>query len=287
MGTLTVTGQVRTPSGLVLRASGSTTVSAPFLAGVDTSQTGNTATDVANLAAHAALFPACTGPTKVFSPTGHGLPSWTTGLLGAVPAGWIPMVCFKDMPTQQQWVAWLSAMPTRWREVWATYDQEMEGDQPPAQFVARFQQLLSWAAGHPNRGRIKLGPNYTWYPEVHKGYDWHDFWPGPGCDFIGWDLYPAGKSLWLAADQLQALPLAAAAEVKLPLVYPEFGVVTDIPQTAPQQLARSQWITSQAGYARAHGVHAMSWWCGTGNQGNFHLDNDPYGLPAWRAQMGA
>jgi len=161
----------------------------------------------------------------------------------------------------------------------------MEGDQPADQFVSRFQQLLTWSAGHPNRHRLKIGPNFTWYPLVHKGYDWHDYWPGPGCDFVAVDMYPAGKSNWLSAAQLQALPLSMAAEVKLPLIYPELGVVTDTPQTAAMQQARAAWMTSQVAYARAHGVYAMNWWCGTGAQGTFHLDQDPYGLAAWRAAI--
>jgi hypothetical protein len=257
----------------------------PMLVGVDISQTGGATADVASLKTHVALFPGCVGPTKVFASAGKGLPSWTAGVLGAVPSTWIPYACFKDFPTQAAWLAWLTAIPTRWREVWATYDQEMEGDQPASQYVARFQQLLTWAAGHPNRGRIKLGPNFTWYAETHKGYDWHDYWPGAQCDFIGWDLYPAGKSNWLAADQLQAEPVASAAEVGRPLVYPEIGVVTDTPQTTAMQQARAAWMTSQVAYARAHGVRAVSWWCGTGSQGNFHLDSDPDGLDAWRSEI--
>lgn len=285
MSSLPVSGSIWLPTGEKLTASGSTTVSSPMLVGVDTSQTGTASVDVANLATHVSLYPGCVGPTRIFASAGKGLPSWTSGTLGAVPASWIPHVSFKDFPTQSAFTAWLTAMPTRWRECWITYHHEPEGDLPAATFKAQWQQLLAWAATHANRGRVKMIPILTWYAQVNKGYHWQDFWPGAGADAFGWDAYPAGKSNWLPPDQLFALPLQACATAGVPLVVPELGVVVPSPPTPSDFQARALWITSSVDYLRTHGCRGVAWWCGTGSQGSFHLDADPAGLAAYRAEM--
>jgi hypothetical protein len=197
------------------------------------------------------------GPTKLFWAPGRGLPSFTKY---GVPASMIPHLCFKDYPTQAAWVALLDAVPDIWPEVWLTWDQEGDRSTTPEAFTSGWMKLVGWAAGHPNRARVRLVPDLTWYWEHFKNADQYAAFIPAGADYLGVDIYPGGQSGWTPMADLLPAPVAAAQAAGVPLVVPEFGVVVPAGATALNLTERARWFAAAVIALDNAGVQAAAWW---------------------------
>jgi hypothetical protein len=277
---VTFSGAVTLPNGTVVPASGTAIVRPRMLVGVDTPGTA------AALTSHKSLFPGLTGPTRLFSKEGAGLPPWT-GVLASVPATWIPHPSFKDMPTKTAFLAWLSAAPSTWRQIWVTYHHEPEGDLDAATYRANWQLLWQWAAGHPRRSLFKLVPIHTLYWSRHKG-DWHQWWPGVG-DYMGWDCYDE-QARYEDPASFFALPFSAAAEAGVPLIVSELGAIlplkADGTRDTSRSPARAAWITACVAYLRRNGCRSVAWWCAPGTSATLYypLEEFPPETAAYKAE---
>jgi hypothetical protein len=214
-------------------------------------------------------WPAFTGPSKLFWTGGKGLPTWD-GKTARVPAGAIPHLAFVDFPTQSQWVTMLDGVPAERPEVWLTWLQE--GDRPgkgytPDQFQAHHEQLWAWSAGHPNRDRVKLVPDLTWYWERYKNADRYADWIPAYLDYLGVDIYPGGQTGWTSPAECLRAPLAVARTAGVPLVIPEAGVVVPANPTLTQLHARADWWSGLLSTADAAGdVLGLGVWQADGDQ---------------------
>jgi hypothetical protein len=219
------------------------------------------------------------GPTKLFWAPSKGLPSFTKY---GVPTLMIPHLCFKDVPTQAQWTGLLDTVPDIWPEVWLTWNQEGDRSTTADVFTSQWGRLIGWAAGHPNRGRVRLVPNLTWYWQRFKNADQYAAYVPAGADYLGVDIYPGGQSGWTPMVDLLAAPVAAAQAAGVPLVVPEFGVVVPVGASASVLAARAAWITAALSALDAASVQAAAWWNAppTGQVGTFRL---AAGDPGWDA----
>jgi hypothetical protein len=219
------------------------------------------------------------GPTKLFWGPGKGLPSFTRY---GVPTSMIPHLCFKDFPTQAQWLALLDTVPDVWREVWLTLDQEGDRSILAATFTSRWETLIGWSAGHPNRSRVRLVPDLTWYWEHYKNADGYAQFIPAGADYLGVDVYPGGQSGWTPMADMLAAPVAAAQVAGVPLVVPEFGVIVPVGASTAVLQARAAWISAAVSAMDDAGVIAAAWWNAppTAQTGVFRL---AAGDPGWDA----
>jgi hypothetical protein len=224
------------------------------------------------------------GPTKLFWGPSKGLPSFTKY---GVPAGMIPHLCFKDFPTQPQWLGLLDAVPDIWPEVWLTWNQEGDRNTTVEAFSSGWLKLIGWAAGHPNRGRVRLVADLTWYWEHYKNADGYSAYVPPGIDYLGVDIYPGGQSGWTPMADMLPAPVAAAQAAGVPLVVPEFGVVVPVGAGAAALTARAAWITAALSALDNAGVVAAAWWNAppTSQQGVFRLAEGDPGWDVLRAAM--
>jgi len=183
-----------------------------------------------------------------------------------VPASAIPHLCFVDMPTQAQWLTFLDGLPAGRPEVWLTWLQEGDRKTTPADFRARWGQLIAWAAGHRNRGRVKLVPVLTWYWQHYKGGDrYTDWWPA-GADLLGVDIYPGGQTNWTDPAECLRAPLAAAGALGVPVAITEANVVVPANPTLTQLHARADWWAGLLGAALAGRVRYLAVWLADGDQ---------------------
>jgi hypothetical protein len=179
-------------------------------------------------------------------------------------------------------LALLDSVPDIWPEVWLTWAQEGDRSTAPDVFTAQWERLIGWAAGHPNRGRVRLVPNLTWYWQHVKNADGYAAFIPAGADYLGVDVYPGGQSGWTPmADTLPA-PVAAAQAAGVPLVVPEFGVVVPVGASTSALAARAAWITAALNAMDDAGVTHAAWWNAppTSQTGTFRL---AAGDPGWDA----
>jgi hypothetical protein len=276
---VSVIGSVRLPTGELVQAIGVCPVRSPMLVGVDVAQ--NTPQQ---LASELAMYPGLKGPTKLFWVPGAGLPT-VTGKTAVVPTTAIPHLCFKDFPTQAQWLALLDTMPGAWREVWLTWQQEGDRTLTPEVFTSGWGKLIAWAAGHPKRDRFRLVGDLTWYWEHFKDADHYEYFIAAGLDLLGVDCYPGGQSGWMSPADLLAGPVAAARNAGLPLVIPEIGVIVSATASPAVLQARADWYSSLFVEADRQGVHALAIWSAppTAQTGTFRLAP---GDPAYKVVAG-
>ena len=264
----TIVAAITDGQGNEVVASCPVTVTPPMLVGVDVNTTGT----VATFASELAMYPGLTGPTKLFWAPTKGLPT-LTGMTAHIPTTAIPHLCFKDFPTQAQWLALLDTLPGAWREVWLTWQQEGDRALTPAAFLAGWTQLIAWAAGHPQRARIKLVPDLTWYWEHYKNADHYAEFIPAGADLLAIDAYPGGQSGWMDPADLIAGPVAAAHAAGLPLVFGEVAVIVAAVAGPAVLQARADWYARLFTVAEAAGVHALAIWSAppTAQTGVFRL----------------
>ena len=97
---------------------------------------------------------------------------------------------------------------------------------------ASFAALIKARDAHKNAARIKLGPNFSWWPaEIahNEGIPWESF-IGPGIDFVSWDQYwGGGMGVYADLDKFTELPDVSRVglsktDTPLPVWIREFGV---------------------------------------------------------------
>lgn len=221
------------------------------------------------------------GASKQFTPALKGLPKLGTGTAPSlIPVPNFPILCFMDIPTDEEWDVWLNKLvepsPLRpWERIIAVWAQE--GDRKlggstggAASFRATQQRLIARAAGHPY---VQMMVNLTWYWQVHtNGSRWQEWWPDTETPpLMGWDIYPTGKTSYADPDSLWELPYNAAAEAGAALWVPEFGVVTALNPTQANLQAQANWVGGMCRGGITAKAAGMGLWCTTGPQGNFHL----------------
>jgi len=213
-----------------------------------------------------ATWPAFTGPSKLFWKATAGLPTWD-GKTAHVPMGAVPQLCFKDYPTQAQWLALLDGVPADRSEVWLTWNQEGDRTTTPEAFTSGWLKLIGWAVGHPNRARVRLVPDLTWYWERYHDADQYARFIVAGADCLGVDIYPGGQTSWTDPAECLRAPLAAARAAGVPLVIPEAGVVVPANPTLTQMHARADWWDGLLAAADAAGdVLGLGVWQADGDQ---------------------
>jgi hypothetical protein len=266
---VSVIGSVRLPTGEAVQAVGVATVRPRMLVGVDVQGADTSVAEIDAVLRPGGIYSGYNGPSKLFWSAGKGLPTFTTGVTPHIPATMIPHVCFVDFPTQAQWLAWLDSVPAGpWRDIYVTWLQEGDRKTTAVDFVARWQKLIGWAAGHPKRQRIKLLPGLTWFWQNAHGNRYADWIPA-GADGLSVDIYPGTKTNYTSPTQCLAVPVAAAKAADLDLYIGECGVVVPASPTPAQRQAQADWYAGLISAARTAGVRALSVWCTTGDQGDF------------------
>jgi hypothetical protein len=221
-------------------------------------------TSRAQLDAVYATWPRFLGSTKYFNP--KGMPDWT--LAAHAPAGSIPHVTWVDEPTDDQVDQILDGVPASpsWSEFWLSWLQEGDRHTTAGHFVDVWGRIIRRAAGHPNRSRVRLVPNLTWYKQRATGDRYADWIPA-GLDYLGVDVYPGTQVGYTDPAECLRAPLAAARAAGVPLVIPEAGVVVPASPTAAQLRARADWWAGLLKAADAAGdVYDVTVWQADGDQ---------------------
>jgi hypothetical protein len=99
---------------------------------------------------------------------------------------------------------------------------------------------------------------------INLGEDWHP-WCGPDMgDAIGVDIYPNLLKGYMPAEQVLKIPLAAAAELKLPLWVPELGSVRTTGDRDGKGCAA--WMEDVLAGLREGNCQRVNWWYALGGK---------------------
>ncbi|GAA2708431.1 hypothetical protein ACFY2R_06600 [Micromonospora olivasterospora] len=228
--TVTLTARVRDAAGNATASTTTLTVQAPLALGWCPPQSS-----AASVQAMLARYPRPRS-IRVYSGSGAGLESWSSGALAQVPADCAAHYSFKDWSSATSPTAvrdWLSARPVARRQVvdLLTLDHEPEqqnGDDPtPAAYRQEWQELVAALAGHPRRREVWLVPVFTEYYARRTATWWADFGVVSGyagVDAVGFDIYDAGYERYRTPVERNDFALAQARRVGRPLVVPEWGI---------------------------------------------------------------
>lgn len=243
MTSISLAGHAHLPDGTVATATKTITVgpSAPStMFGVDPSRSGVSSGPGSDFANDIAWFPgARVGAT--YSQAGEGMLGWTSPWVAPmVAAGYRISFSAKDYTNisalKAQWDAMPSPRPGMGIDPYE-YILFHECNRPSggpilATWRTAFAAAVVARNAHPNAARIKLGPNFTWWPAAvaganPEGIPWRSF-IGTGNlrpDFLSWDQYwAAGMGTIDTADEFTALPWQSGQEFGLPVSIREFGV---------------------------------------------------------------
>lgn len=165
---------------------------------------------------------------------GAGLPSWTSGLLAAVPRDATLSLSVKDWPLNV--AGWLAGRPASWTTPFLfTLDHEPEqqdsGDPTPIEFQEEWQDLCESLAGHSRRSEILLTPCYTEYAATLNAEIAPNWLRDFGCvssfegiDAVAFDIYDTGYAAYRSTQQAYAFALAHARSAGKPLLVRERGI---------------------------------------------------------------
>lgn len=205
--------------------------------------------------------------SRVFAGPGHGVPPWSRPDIAAlVRAGVRVHKSMKDWD-EHAITADMDAIPAEVISVVYTYHHEPQDDYGLAnapQFVQRCQRLTTLARAHRNAARIRCVPILNGWPIINQGQDWHPWW-GPNMgDAMGWDIYPNTAKGYMSAAKALAVPVAATAEVKLPLWVPELGSVRA--SSDRDGTGCAAWMTDMLTGLAAAGCQRVNWWYALGGK---------------------
>lgn len=246
MASLAVTGSVYLPSGVRLRASGTTTVQPKMLIGADGPDTS----------AQLALFHRMAITRIFFNPT-KGMPSWSnTQMKACLAAGIMPHPSSKDPITAAGVNTFMDGIPAGIK-VRYTWHHEPEGDLAAAEYAANWALLRSTADAHPKRKQLTLVGILGSYAETHGKGPWQT-WVTGHEDVIGEDIYtPVGSADYIPpATAFATLTAIKAAGWRI--MVPELG--SPILASDPTGAKYAAWLTACVAYARQLGCEAVSVW---------------------------
>lgn len=239
MATLTLSGRVRLPDGRTVAASRAVTVTDPTRTAFGVDPSRSTAADFAQDIAWFAG--AKVGAT--YGGAGEGWLPWSSPWVAPMlNAGYRITFSAKDYASASACVASAKA-------VWDTMPAPRPGhgddahdfivfheaNRPAggpvlATWKATFAALVAARKNHKNAARIKLGPNFSWWPAQiahNEAIPWQSFMV-PDVDFASFDQYwGSGMGVYADLDKFTALPASAMTGFTpnpIPVFIREFGV---------------------------------------------------------------
>lgn len=202
---------------------------------------------------------------RIFIGAGEGLPSWTSGVLAAIPdTVRLIIVSIKDWRVDA--AGWLSQMPEKFRgRIVLCLDHEPEqqdgGDPTPLQFRTEWAELVEALRGHARRSWILLAVVFTRYYWQRQPSAFDQFFPVEvldGIDAVGWDIYdPDGGLIYETAESMLRTPLAIQARSGKPILIAELGIDRDSSDSTGEACVRS--MRSMMAECGRLGVLAVCW----------------------------
>jgi hypothetical protein len=169
---------------------------------------------------------------------GTTCPPWTDAYVAAMHAAGYRITFSAKTLTTPAFVANWDAMPPprpghgldEFEYIGEHECNRPSGGVPLATWLAFWGPLVKARDAHKNRARIKLGPNFSWFPAQigkngisNEAVPWRSFMQ-PGADFISWDQYWGNIGIYTDLDKFTALPWQSGQDYGLPVNIREFGV---------------------------------------------------------------
>lgn len=238
-------------------------------------------------------FPNVKG-SRIFSPPGGGLKSWTSSAVTGLPAGVEPWFSAKDYPSDSALVAWIKAAtrPARF-SWWHERDNDGGTHADRMDFFAKQRHLAAVFASVPDSKVTFMSPPQTlqWTAMAStsskaKGDgDWRLWWPGSGVGST-WDCYAdSWRTTYPDPQTFLALPFEAAKGTGRPLYVAELGAARLSSDRTGS--GRAAWIRDVVAGLREGGAAYVAWWNDLGTGGtDFRLTDKP-SADAWREALNA